>query len=430
MESFDTQFNRKVPESKYPKTIKTTGLEFPHADAALELYAQKYEDDPKRLEIIREIFYTFFEQELNHAQIYQSQKFGVAFPFTKINVAELANVLYKKRVPTTEIPAETQNQMRSGKTEFIFGSFLTTDNGNEFTFTEEAMHQMMKLLPQAIEDLKNGKQPEQSEIFTLGSPTNTVGTMSPEFMKEVEQDTFGTFGKLYAEFIENQLNDKAPNQKSKIIEFFGISMGAGIAAKTGEDLLETGKVVQDHTTTQANDTPYLQIRAEVPVALGSSKLKKLQIPVGFIADSTVLLATRPYVRKVALGEKKFMDKVNKILEVKGIRPNMSDEQKKLKWKGLSSVIFGLGKGLTLKPETKITKIIGLKDITMYTPAVNKMAKQHRNLYEGSLGQNLVPEENKNQRTFSADMSHTRPFFRENEFRRMRKAAMSLEEINK
>lgn len=432
MKSFENSWSsshEEQVEEHQGKKIEVGNLKFPHAEAALDLYKKEYKDNPERLEKIREIFYTFFEQELNNTQIYKSEKFGVEFPYTKINTKELAKALYEKHAPGNieDIHLEDAGPR---KLEFVFESFLTTYNGNEFTFVEEAMHQAMMALPRAIEDLKAGKEIEEAEIYTLGSPTNTVGTMTEEFAERVKNDPFGTFGKLYAELIENELNSESDN-KPKNVELFGISMGAGIAAKAGEELLEQRSTVQDQEVAKTDKLPFLQIRAEVPVALGQSKIKKYQIPAGFAADSLVLLSTRPYNRTVALGEAKFMDKVNQVLEKeKGIHPNMTEEQEKLKKQSLSSVVWGLGKGLTLKPETKITQVIGLKDPTMYTPKVNRKAKQHRAEYEGNLGRNIVPEESENVRTFSADMGHNRPFFRESEFRRMEKAAIALENLDK
>ena len=432
MKSFENLWlssNEEQAGERQDKKIEIGDLKFPHAEAALDMYKKEYKDNPERLKKIREIFYTFFEQELNNTQIYKSEKFGVEFPYTKINTKELAKALYEKHIPG-DISETSSEDAGPRKLEFVFESFLTTYNGNEFTFVEEAIHQAMIALPRAIEDLKEGKEIEEAEIYTLGSPTNTVGTMTEEFGEYVKNDPFGTFGKLYAEFIEEKLTSEGDN-KPRNVELFGISMGAGIAAKAGEELLEQRSTVQDQEVAKTDNLPFLQIRAEVPVAMGQSKIKKYQIPAGFAADSLVLLATKPYNRKVALGESKFMDEVNKVLEKeRGIRPNMTNEQEKLKKQSLSSVVWGLGKGLTLKPETKITQVIGLKDPTMYTPKVNMKAKQHRAEYEGNLGRNIVPEENENVRTFSADMGHTRPFFRESEFRRMEKAAIVLEGLEK
>jgi len=130
----------------------------------------------------------------------------------------------------------------------------------------------------------------------------------------------------------------------------------------------------------------------------------------------------------------FIAQMTLALEKKDIHPKMSPEQKDLKKKALISIITGLGKKLDINPEVKLTRVVGLEDLTMYTPSFNKEAKEHRkvNLQENNnietLGNKLVTREVENQRTFGVDMRHTIPFFRENEFKRMQKATMALEDL--
>jgi len=299
---------------------------------------------------------------------------------------------------------------KSVKRKFVFGSFLTQTNGNPFTFVEEAMHQCIKYLPQALEDLKNGLEPEDIEIYTLGSPTNTLGEMTPEFSSELEKEPIRKLANVYSELVQEKTPPSKQGSKTSV-ELFGLSMGGGLAAIAGENILETGAFTQDSDKAEAENLPRVQIRIDAPVSLSRSKIKPFQISAGFIIDGAVLLATNSYGRKAALGEGKFIKQVNAVLAGRGIGENVSKEQKDIKAKALRSIISALGKGLSLKPETKITEVYGTRDLTVYTPSFNEEVSEQAKEYPNTLGQNLVDSQRENSRTFAAKMTHVPPFFR-------------------
>jgi hypothetical protein len=410
-------------------------ITFPHGEAALKLYEKEYGSDPKELKEVRDIFEAFFNQEVANIKVYNSEKFGAAFPYTRIDMSNFAKALYEKYTGAkAEIKlsenggAIAEGEQKRIDREFIFGSFLALTNGNPFTFVEEAMHQCVERLPAALEKLKNGEEPDAFEIFTLGSPTNEFGTMSAEFFENFKKEPIAELGNIYSEFIQkNGIKKDNPDDKLNL-ELFGISMGGGMAAITGEKLLETNDFTQDREQSIKEKLSHVVIRSEVPVSLGRSKIKPFQIPVGFITDSIVGLVNNPYGRTVAFAEPNFMKQLNVVLAEQGIHKNMTKDQEKMKSASIHTLMLALGKGLTLKPETKVNEIYGLKDLTTYTPSLAKEAKEQMESHSGALGQNLVHPQRENSRVFAVKQSHVRPFFRPRELKRIRKAAMELDSL--
>jgi hypothetical protein len=138
-ESFPVSNNK--PKDNKQERIRDQVIS-PHVEAVLEIFKKRFkEKSPVNIETIRDIFYTFFEQAVENTQIYSSEKNGASFPYTVINTAELSKIAYShnKTLPPVKEPNMTEQKPKH-KMEFVFGSFLDTNNGNQFTFFEEAMH--------------------------------------------------------------------------------------------------------------------------------------------------------------------------------------------------------------------------------------------------------------------------------------------------
>lgn len=427
---FKSSTNREQP---MPKKIETTSkIEFLMGEGAISIYKKEFKDEsPERIEKLREIFKTFFKQELENTKVYESKE-GATFPYTSINISKFAKELYKEhsKTPLQENSLNPRENQHSKK-EFVIGSFLLPVHGNEFTFVEEAMTQAITNLPRALEDLKNGLEPEEIEIYTFGSPTNLLGKMTPEFFDELGKDPMHKLGNLYAELIEQKIYpQEGKNLPKTSVELYGISMGGGMAAIAGEKLLETKKFTQEHQKKNIeNRLPYLAIRSEAPVSLSRSKIKKIQIPVAFVLDAIKEIATNSYLRKGIFEGDEFFKQVNAVLAKRGINEDMSPEQKKMKEKSLKSIINSLGNELILNPDLKINEIYGLHDLTSYTFSLARDAKEQNKEHPDTLGSTLVPSQRENSRTFTTQMSHGRPFFkRSSELKRMKKATLALENL--
>ncbi len=398
--------------------------EFPNGEAAIEAYLRKYEGETERAQKIRDFLYEFLKQEIKNIKIFKSEKFGAELPYTSVKVLELAKTIYQKYAGNlpVELEASTQTPV---KQQYVIGSALATAEGNEFTFVEEAMSQCVKYLPAALKALQENKNLEDREIITLGMPTNELGKITPEFGEKLSVSPYNEMGKVYAELIESK-ND--PNAgKTKTIELFGISLGSNIAIRAGEQLIEHGSATQDFEKAKNQNLPYLEIRAEVPVSLSRSKIKKLQIPVGFVLDSLHEIRL-PEVKRIEAGKAQFAAYINKMLENRGIRSQMSEGQKQIKRKVLRNIITKLGNKFEPKQNTKITAIYGLKDLTTYTPGMIEEAGDQKKEFGGTLGENLLERKKSNIRSFTANMPHLSPRFPDNELKRMRVLGMILENL--
>ena len=107
---------------------------------------------------------------------------------------------------------------------------------------------------------------------------------------------------------------------------------------------------------------------------------------------------------------------------------MSLEQQKMKKSAIVDVVLSFRKGVKLKPETVITEIYGLNDLTTKTRSLTKEVEEQKESNGGTLGQNLATPQRENSRVFGVDTFHEIPWFRENELKRIDKAVKKLKEL--
>ena len=312
---------------------KNEEIIFPHGEYGIKEYEKEYgNNDPEEIKRVREIFDTFLNLEIENVQIYKSEKFGVSFPFTRIDMNTFAKKLYEKNTGKKAETKKLENNSELIKREFIFpGAPLKgdlTDNG-PFHFTGESMHQCIGKLPSAFEKIKNGEEPEQFEVLMLGTPVNELGTISPEFMENFKKDPTGTMSTVFAEFIEKDLSKNKKDAKLDI-ELYGISWGGSTAAITGEKLLETGSFTQEVSQLKDKGLPKITIRLQNPISLSRSKIKGPQVWLGSPLNDKV--SGDKYGPTMGKENPEFMKKINNALAKRGILPNVSEEQKKMKKK--------------------------------------------------------------------------------------------------
>lgn len=429
--SFFTKPRQKIESQSSEEKLKSAvpireRIVFPHLEPILTLLEKYNEGNEKKIdrEIVSDILYAFIEQRIERAGLFEASSHEAAFPWGVTDVAELAKTLFKQygQTVTPSLQGSTPPRL---KKEFMF---VTTpmpndlSSGNQFAFLEEAMHQAFKYLPQALEDLSKGIEPERHEIYTLGAPTNTLGEVSSEFLSALKQDAFAACADIYAEFIEKNISEDEPSS----ILLYGQSMGASFAAATGNHLKQAGIVTQSADTPEKRQVPFMQVRLDMPV--GSSELsgvrKSIQMAAGFVVESAVTAVRDPYLRHVMFQNGPFLNSVQRIFSERGMEEKLSDEQVRLKKEGVALLVATLRSGVPIPEGLKVNKIVGTADPLMYSRDFNKRAEAHRTEYEGSIGSNLVPKNNADgvskERTFSVFMSHTKPYFRENELDRLYK----------
>lgn len=416
----------------------------PHVEAVLEIFKKRFKKEASvNIETIKDILYTFFEQAVLNTQIYSSEKNGASFPYTVINTAELSKIVYSHYKPSPNLKELDMTEKKpKQKMEFVLGSFIDTNNGNQFTFFEEAIHQFVKQLPKALEYLEQSKEPDNDNVYVLGSPTNELGTVSPEFFDRVKNgNAFREFGTLYAEFVDSQLPKNTEQRKDVNIYLYGISMGGSFATQTAEQLLASGKVTQSHEASEQQ--PFMQVRSDTLPGASTSPIKKWQIPLGFVFDGLVTMATNAYTRVAVLKQKEGAVAVNKILAKRGIVPNMTPEQERMKkeiiyggsnmvsgtLRGEYGVINDLRKGIPIDKNLKLTEVRATYDPLQFSSYFNNDVETQKAEHRGSLGENLISR-TEGKRTFAINQAHTLVFFRENELKRIEKAALSIEKLKK
>jgi hypothetical protein len=134
---------------------------FPAGDALLDRYKEGYKADEASIETMREILYTAIDEGLDNSTLFKSEGTGAEFPYTSLNVRSLAQKVFKSNggVPTPTESAEIPNE--SIKREFITTAFpVGVDWGGQFEWIELGLHELMRALPEALEDLKAGRELE------------------------------------------------------------------------------------------------------------------------------------------------------------------------------------------------------------------------------------------------------------------------------
>ncbi|MDE2188672.1 MAG: hypothetical protein KGJ35_03015, partial [Patescibacteria group bacterium] len=419
-------------------------IDMPHVAGISDVVKGQYKKEGIRdynPEIIKDILYCFLEKGINNTKIFTSEKYEAAFPYTSFNIAQIARELYKayggreaeESKSSENDKTSTKNEVMDKKKnmEFLFGSFQLVSHGNQFTFTEEVLSQIFKELPHDIEKIERGEEPNEHEIYILGSPTTTTGTMSTKFLDEVKNNAFETYGDMYAELVESIIPKKEKAKTDTNVMFHGISMGASFAGQTAKKILEDGRVTQSR---ENSELPFLQVRIDTAPGHRNTPgiVGKLKTFGGFAISTAYSLSTDKYLRNIILKNGKYMEQVDRVLAEKNLaKSNLTPEQLKMKKSAIGLVENALAEGVPWPEGVKATEVVGLRDLLTYSTKTNKDAYGQIAENPDSLGTNIVPEQgNENIRVRSAKMTHAIPFTqRENEQRRMFKAVRSLEELH-
>lgn len=400
---------------------KKKEIVFPHGESVLRLFRDKYKDEPEKAEILKQVYDEFFEQELGNIEVYESEKLGAAFPWTKINTRNLLEKIvakYSEGDDAEKLQSLLSEENAIEKQEFIFSSGSVVQSGYPFTFVEEAMHQAIVALKGDLVALQAGKAIPNREIYTLGLPTNELGKISSEFLEKVKNEPFSTMGDLLSEFIETRV----PQGKADLnVSFYGVSTGASFAAATGEKLVQKGIMAQNHE----GSLPNLSIRMDSPVGLSKSTSRDWQIPLGYAAEFIYQTAIDP---KFRLADLKFMGQVKKALSARGIVENMTGVDKKNKTDAIKSIIGQLKAGVDFSKDLKVTKVTGLLDPLTFSVEEYVTEKDRQREAASGLGKNIATRKDANMREFMVSMTHTPAFFRDSELKRCYEVANLIQKL--
>ncbi len=404
-------------------------ISFPHGESILRLFRDKYKDESEKTEIMEDVLYEFFEQELANIEIYESEKFGASFPWTVIKTKELFKRIVEKNSKQNELEKESDKSAESEdvvKQEFIFSSGSMVQSGYPFTFVEEAMHQAIVSLKGDLLALQEGREIKGQEIYTIGLPTNELGKVTSEFSERLKSNPFGVMGELQAEFVQARIPKNEGGAQRLNVKLYGISTGASLAAATGEKLLADGIVSQDIENKEIG-IPRLSVRMDSPVGLSESTIKNWQIPLGYVAEFAYQTFKDP---KFRLADPKFMSQVKEVLSKRGIEKNMTDSDKQMKTECISAIIGKLKKGVEFDKSLKVTKVTGILDPLTFLLKEYKVEKERQSEIVDGLGKNISPRSEENRREFMINQTHTPAFFRDSELKRYYETASLVQELRK
>jgi hypothetical protein len=412
--------------SRTPEGQDVRKSESLYTDAVVEAFERQFgaEASGSRREMVREIADSFFRENLGNAQLRDSETHKTSYPWGFIDTGTLSKKIYERVTGKTIGPLKEPEHPLKKQKEFIFGSLLFRMHGTPFIFQEEALHQFTKTLQTSIDAIEKGEEPSSREVYMFGSPTNHLGKMSDDFIQEIQQKgAFRAFSGVYAEHIEEILSKDGPDVNARLV---GISLGAALATETAQRVLEDGKATQK----EGEDGPHLSVH--IKTAPGSSHtppgLKAIQTAIGFGLDSAQATKRDPYIAKAWEIEGKFVEDINAKLAARGMTVNSSADQVSMKQKGLRSLVSNLLKGSPIPNDMRVTEEVGLDDWLTYSPFFNKEARSQRDERENSLQKYLVTKEGEGggRKRYGIDMAHVPPFYRQNELKRLNRAAERLE----
>lgn len=414
-----------------------SNIVLPHAEVALDLfedYVGNQENSGMLTETVAELLKKFSQTEINNIALH-TVKSGIAFPYTRINVTDVARSLYlasghQSREPQDEMGKSDTNEDTSinnslsqsprRRLDITFGSFYGTSSGSPFTFVEYAMDNFMKTLPTVLNSLQRGEEPDDIEIITLGSPTNLYGIVNDEWAADFEGQEFEKFAQLYADLIRGNLAQTTSARRTDV-QFTGLSGGVCYAVATAHELLSEHIITQDKDVT---DIPRLQVLADSPAGFNESYGGPIQNTAGFGFDMAFQLVTNKAVRQPALAEKKFLSSLEEILKGKGITIHMDEHEKELKERLIKQQANRIRYGEPFGQDVKINARVGLKDATLYSRDRKKAAEDRlKEVATDDIRRNSIPSGHPNIREFAINMTHVPPWFRDGELRKWANTAL-------
>jgi hypothetical protein len=394
---------------------------------------------PRALEIMRSLLDEYVEENLEGSRMFGNlESEGARFPYSKLSVRNFAKRAYA-RYAGKEPVIRTEGAERPVRKEFTFSTFLTFEGGSPFVLHERHHQRLLEKLPEALLALERGEEPEEYEIYSIGSPSNILGEVSEAFMEKVRAgNAFDAFGELYGGFIASQIPEDERQRAHTSLYLYGVSMGASMALKAGEYLLQQDLVYQPSGTwTQwqgdageegfpdapdttgpkvADNRPRLLIRGDMPVGI-NEYASAHQIAQGFIPHSIQSIRDE-YSRAWIKTEGKFAtDAARQLIKRRPdeFRINMDADQTRLKGELLPAffraglqkipdpskrgalyghIVKGLHETTKPSPDIRMRRVFGSADPYTTTPKLHDVIEA-TGTKQKSLGQNAIPSEYEN-----------------------------------
>ncbi|OGH19223.1 MAG: hypothetical protein A3D74_04965 [Candidatus Levybacteria bacterium RIFCSPHIGHO2_02_FULL_37_13] len=248
---------------------------------------------------------------------------GVRFPFTKVVVRNVANSIQNS-------PVDSDSENLPEKTIVLFTPFMPPPGGAP----DDIMNIIYDRVLTAVPDItkRDSHKARNITVYALGLPTSNWGSISEEWLNNLKENGFSEYGKLYAEFLaENLGQDSLETQQKRKFLFFAGSMGTVLASETAKQLPKIWKnltLLLNNPTgvhSPSDKTIKLPVVGRVPLSV-----KGLQVVAGFGAEAGIRMALDDFVKSALSGPNKTREALSDVLLQKGIIPYESEQQNKLK----------------------------------------------------------------------------------------------------
>ncbi len=395
---------------------------FPQGDALLREYAERHKASPHSIEVMRTVLYTALDQLIENSAVFTSEGFNSSFPYTHLNLQDLAKRLYPGELTELRKPPEGSKRKRR---EFIStGIPVDIQSGGQFEWIEVALHSILESMHFALRDLHEGRTPEDSEIYVLGYPTNEYGKVSEELLEALKTEGLTALGKLYAELIETETSSIRDDPTS-ILSLTGISLGGSIAAEIGAQL-QNRRVASQEEMRGERTAPRLRVSLYSPAGvsdLNTSTLRKEELALGLAEEASMHWFIEHGTQTIHHEMPTFLSDLRKVLAPK-MKPIADGNAIQMKNEALTILSTLGGKGTPIPPRLQVTEIIGLDDPLISSIPRSIDSIKNINAHKGSLGQNLLtrnaPRDGENispVRKFGIHMTHQAPYYGTKEFDR-------------
>jgi hypothetical protein len=144
--------------------------------------------------------------------IYSSKDGRVSFSTIKLSVTP--ELVKKLQIDSIAQPPPDETQQDAKRIiYFLEPAFGMGKTGNAFSVLDIGIDRFIREIPKVAYAMQHGLPVPQIDIFLMGSPLALGGTVSQDWIYEVEDHGFDAHGNLYGEFIKANIPDNLENTK-------------------------------------------------------------------------------------------------------------------------------------------------------------------------------------------------------------------------
>jgi hypothetical protein len=261
------------------ETKETQELHTPFYKVTLDAFKKEFPEKKREMEIVLN---EIDRQGIENFASYKSKNMpGVSFSYTKLEItpeliskisgeSAAAENISNKIDGVDEHENDGEKNLGAKKQDyFLFAGATFPPDGHAFTPEDMAIDRFIRLMPRVARPMKEGEEMPEVNIYMLGAPTGFGGSVTEEWISDVNKSGLETNAKLYAEFIKEH---EPENNGSRHIVLQGLSKGAIVAEKTTkylpEDLQKNTQRLLDNPAGDHKPSQFIK-GAEVAVGIGA-----------------------------------------------------------------------------------------------------------------------------------------------------------------